>query len=297
MTHVSHSSSVDFLSFTQTLTIYSSLAGWRGWYIDVRERQRRWFSETYLFFSPVNVGITYGMPIYITDDQERKVFAGVLAVDMVLEDISDFLVSAFGQTEYIVGIFEDREPHLMIGVNTGTRLVGDFLIEDESQKCSVEQVANGECTLIHLTIEGFVSTEQDMILLKAHEEFQKIGYDEDKVVTLKIADEKEGFRAYLATFLVYEKVGANLKWRIMVVVPLQRSTEDSITAGEGLFSIICIIGVLGLVCCSSLSALLYRNRKEEAVQFADFYFTNAFIVGCAILNLSTLTLLGENTDR
>lgn len=61
-----------------------------------------------------------------------------------IEDISDFLVTSFGQTEYIVGIFEDREPHLMIGVNTGTRLVGDFLIEDESQKCSVEQVANGE---------------------------------------------------------------------------------------------------------------------------------------------------------
>lgn len=56
--------------------------------MDVRERQTRWFSETYLFFSPVNVGITYGMPIYITANNQKKVFAGVLAVDMVLGKIS-----------------------------------------------------------------------------------------------------------------------------------------------------------------------------------------------------------------
>lgn len=42
--------------------------------------------------------------------------------------------------------------------------------------------------------------------------------------------------------------------------------------------------------------LFYRSRKEEAVRFGDFTFTSAFILGCGLLNLSTLTLLGENTD-
>ena len=56
-----------------------------GKYIDVRERQHTWFSDSYLFFSPVNIGITYGHPLYITDDQGRKKFHGVLAIDMVLE--------------------------------------------------------------------------------------------------------------------------------------------------------------------------------------------------------------------
>ena len=255
---------------------------WRGWYIDVRERQHTWFSDTYLFFSPVNIGITYGHPLYITDDQGRKKFHGVLAIDMVLEgksftttlqshrlmlrayttrhahiplplistiDVSNFLVSAFGDEEYIVGVYEDRAPHLMIGVNTGTSMVGNFLIDDSSQRCSEEQIINDECTLVHLNIENYVSSEEDMILRKGHREFQQIGFgNSDSLVTFwksdalqeqsirriqeKEEDEKED-SAYLATSLVYEQENANVKWRIMVVVPLLIETEDSITSDEG----------------------------------------------------------------
>ena len=32
------------------------------------------------------------------------------------------------------------------------------------------------------------------------------------------------------------------------------------------------------------------------MQFGDFTFTSAFILACGLLNLSTLTMLGENTD-
>lgn len=248
---------------------------WRGWYIDVRERQHTWFSDTYLFFSPVNIGITYGHPLYVTDDQGRKKFHGVLAIDMVLEgkaftatyfanltqipvscihkdsnlyisplstiDVSNFLVSAFGDEEYIVGVYEDRAPNLMIGVNTGTSLVGDFLIEDNSQKCSEEQISNNECTLVHLNIENYVSSKEDMILRKGHREFQQIGFgNSDSVVTFwkseaiqeREEDEKED-SAYLATSLIYEQENANVRWRIMVVVPLLVQTEDSITSDDG----------------------------------------------------------------
>lgn len=256
---------------------------WRGWYIDVRERQHTWFSDTYLFFSPVNIGITYGHPLYITDDQGRKKFHGVLAIDMVLEgktfttayfanltpdneacshrdthtylsplssiDFSNFLVSAFGDDAYIVGVYEDRAPHLMIGVNTGTSLVGSFLIDDNSQRCSEEQISNDECTLVHLNIENYVSSEEDMILRKSHREFQQIGFGSaDSVVTFWKSEalqeqsrrriqekEKAGEEdsAYLATSLIYEQENANVKWRIMVVVPLLIQTEDSITSDEG----------------------------------------------------------------
>ena len=110
---------------------------------------------------------------------------------------------------------------------------------------------NGECTLIHLTIEDYVSSDEDLILRQAHREFQKIGFDNpDEVITIETSDaldqaqsrrrrmqaedeEDEDWMAYLATSLVYEQANANLKWRIVVVVPLQENTEDSITSDEG----------------------------------------------------------------
>ena len=137
----------------------------------------------------------------------------------------------------------------MIGVNTGTSLVGNFLIDDNSQRCSEEQISNGECTLVHLNIENYVSSEEDMILRKSHREFQQIGFGSaDSVVTFwksealqeqsrrriqEKEDDGEEDSAYLATSLIYEQENANVKWRIMVVVPMLIQTEDSITSDEG----------------------------------------------------------------
>lgn len=142
----------------------------------------------------------------------------------------------------------------MIGVNTGTSLVGNFLIDDNSQRCSEEQISNDECTLVHLNIENYVSSEEDMILRKSHREFQRIGFGSaDSVVTFWKSEalqeqsrrriqekEKDGEEdsAFLATSLIYEQENANVKWRIMVVVPLLIQTEDSITSDEGKTAIV-----------------------------------------------------------
>ena len=53
----------------------------------------------------------------------------------------------------------------------------------------------------------------------------------------------------------------------------------------------------GFAICFTLLALFYKRRFERAVVFADFRFTSLFILGCALLNLNTLTFLGPNSDE
>lgn len=221
-------------------------------------------------------------------------------------DVSNFLVSAFGDEEYIVGVYEDRAPHLMIGVNTGTGLVGNFLIKDNSQRCSEEQISKDECTLVHLNIENYVSSEEDMILRKGHREFQQIGFgNADSVVTFwkseasqeqsrrriqeKEEDEKEGDSAYLATSLIYEQENANVKWRIMVVVPLLIQTEDSITSDEGKW-IMSQTETQQFV--SYLICLLFRSRYR-----AFQYYCNHCFSWCCQLWLSLCIVLPEPQRR
>ena len=42
--------------------------------------------------------------------------------------------------------------------------------------------------------------------------------------------------------------------------------------------------------------LLFQRRKDRIVIYGDWRFTSAFICGCAKLNLSTLLLIGPNTN-
>ena len=271
---------------------------WRGWYIDTRAAQRPFFSDPYLFFNPnplapVYIGITYGHPIY-SFEEDKNVFQGVLAVDMVLADISNFLIKAYGETIYTVGIYEDKEPHLMIGVSSGRSLVRKALKSDNSQACPV---VNDECELLQLNIDDFGGDDfdlEDRILERAHYKFKEI--DTENITSVKENDKDVASTAYLATRLLYEQPDANLNWRIVVLVPLEKQTDDSITPGEGLFVLLCIVGGLGFILCFSLFVLFFRKRHEKAVLFADVQLTSAFILGCGVSNLATLTYLGENRD-
>jgi hypothetical protein len=83
---------------------------------------------------------------------------------------------------------------------------------------------------------------------------------------------------------------------VIIVAPGAESTTDSITKGDPLLAVLCVIGGLGFCICSAIFFVMFSERKEKAVIFADWRFTCAFIFGCILLNGSTFTLLGENTD-
>jgi hypothetical protein len=101
---------------------------------------------------------------------------------------------------------------------------------------------------------------------------------------------------YVSQSTLFEQAGAQLTWRVIIVAPGVESNTDSITKGDPLFVVVCVIGGLGFFICSAIFCVMFSQRKEKAVIFADWRFTCAFIFGCICLNGSTFTLLGENTD-
>jgi hypothetical protein len=271
---------------------------WRGWYIASRTTQVPRFSDPYIFFTTGIIGITYSYPIHRMDEKGRNVFAGVLAVDMELDDVSQFLRQSFEKTIYTAVIYEDREPHRMIGVSTGSDVISWVLEDDPTIPCTEDQIGRTPriCITEQLTINTFEASIPDTILRKAHEALIDKGYDSDAGVAVREDDDDVAAPSYLATSIVYELPGANLKWRIVVTSSIETDPEDSITRGEGTFVFICLVGGLGFTLCFLLFCAFYRRRNEQAVQFADFQFTSAFLLCAACLNLSTFTLLGEASD-
>lgn len=275
-------------------------ARWRSWYIDCKAAQRPQFSDPYVFFSFGTVGITYTHPIYTKDDQNGSVFYGVLAVDMELGDISKFLVSTFNGTIFTAAVYEDAEPHKMIALSTGTDILAWYLISDPTKECPADKIGNAAvCQTRQETISTFAKTEADQILFKAHQKyFQGNSPLTSRQVVEVLADENDvTSQSYIATAVLYGISDANLRWRIVVTTPVEDDPFSSIEAGDLSFILIFVLGGLGCALCLLLFLAFYRRRNERVVQFADFKFTSAFILGCALLNLTTLTLVGEATDE
>eukprot|EP00980_Cylindrotheca_fusiformis_P001814 scaffold408_cov71-Cylindrotheca_fusiformis.AAC.15 len=274
---------------------------WRKWYIDCRTMQVPRFSDPYVFFTTGIFGLTYTYPLYKLDEmQGLNVFEGVVAVDMELDDVSAFLRQSFDQTMYTAAIYEDREPHKMIGVSTGSSVVEWVQIADPTTVCTEEETQRTfprVCIARQLTINNFEESLPDTILRKAHEALSLTNFSNNTSVAVRDDEDDVASQSYLANSIVYEKPGENLKWRIVVTRPIDSDPEDSITVGEGSYILMFIIGGLGFTLCCLLFWAFYLRRNEELVQYADFQFTSAFLLGAACLNLSTFTLVGETTDE
>jgi hypothetical protein len=175
----------------------------------------------------------------------------------------------------------------------GSDATKNVLTSNETQLCP-ENFPVEECTAVRVEMAELSGHEMDSILVRAFKAQQKSGYPQE-LVNVKASDQVDS-KLYTTQSTLYERSGANLKWRVIVISPAEESTLDSITLGNTLFGVVCIIGGLGVVICLALFVAFYWKRMERAVIYADWRFTCAFILGCAILNLSTFTLLGPNTD-
>mmetsp|Transcript_13953 Transcript_13953/g.40821 ORF Transcript_13953/g.40821 Transcript_13953/m.40821 type:complete len:248 (-) Transcript_13953:642-1385(-) len=105
-----------------------------------------------------------------------------------------------------------------------------------------------------------------------------------------------GSGVFLSQSVAYEQPDANLRWRVIVTSPGERSSSDSIELGHPLFGAIITIGAAGILACICLFFVFYRKRTEKIIMYADWRFTSAFILGCSLFNGSTFTLVGPNTD-
>jgi hypothetical protein len=211
-----------------------------------------------------------------------------------VEDIVQFIVESYGNTSTTVVIYEDAEPNYIIGASTGSDTARNVLTSDLTQPCPVDSGNNALCTPVRARMADLTGHPMDRILVRAFERHEAAGYPQE-LLSVKASDNIDS-ELFISQSTLYEQSGAELKWRVIITSPGQQSDSDAITRDTPLFSAICGIGGLGLAVCALLFVGFYRKRKEKAVVYADWRFTCAFIFGCSLVNGSTFTLLGENTD-
>ena len=214
----------------------------------------------------------------------------------IVEDFANFLVKNYLGTDAIVAIYEDAEPNYLIGASTGTQASTQYLVSDPTQLCpTTVQYGSKSCTTERLRIKDIQGSEGDDVILESFLLHEATGYPDD-LLFVKLSDHV-GADIYVSKVSLFQpNEGANLKWRVLTAFPATEGTTDTIVVGDPLFGPIIILGLVGVTVCSYFFAYFYSKRTVRAVAFADWKFTCAFIVGCGLLNTSTFTLLGENTD-
>jgi hypothetical protein len=276
----------------------------RPWYMDTKQLQREAWSQPYPFATHSNIfGITYAEPFYLTQDNGKKVFAGVFACDYTLKDISTFLYDNYGfAQDTVVTVLELAEPYYLIGSSAGVSPYNDMMASNESIPCK-----NGDsCITVRVKATdmkpsgdvGLNSTSLSPTKHFANRAVQAqvaAGFPKDVSVVVKAVEDESSF-LFTSQSLLYTQPGTDLNWVVIVSSPLVEANTDSLQPGNALFSFFILVAVVGTLGCTIMFAFWYKNRNEVAVMYGDFVFTSTFIVGCILLNLSSFTSLGENNN-
>jgi hypothetical protein len=265
---------------------------YRGWYTQTKAAQKALWTEPYPFHEEDNMGLTYTKPIYNTDDDGKQVFRGVLAVDYDLKHIMKLLVVAYQGTDRLVMIVEDAAPNYLIAASTGSSSIRQVLEDDKSELCPGE---DARCTVIRIPVHDFNNNTKDMILQRAFLEHQRLGFPMNDPVATKESD-KIGAAAFVSKGGMYNQDDTNMQWRVFVVTPMKRSITDASLPGDLSFVITCVLASIGFIGCGTMLWMFFSKRADTAMVCADWRFTCAFLFGCTVTNLTSFTLLGENTD-
>jgi hypothetical protein len=238
-----------------------------------------------------------------------------------VEDISQFLIDSYSNTDTSVLIYENEAPHYVIATSTGSEPARLVLTADPTQDCPDSfDFSDDTCTSVRISLQELLqhdndrndddddddddidSMEQeqyhsmDVILARAAQIHMAQSYPA-QLLSIKRSEEDINSDIYVSQSSLYDEQ-PGIQWQVMVVAPGAVSDNDAITLANStmLVGVLCVIGGLGFVICASFLAFLYLRRTERCVICADWRFTCVFIGGCALLNISTFTLLGENTD-
>jgi hypothetical protein len=286
----------------------------RDWYTATKSAQQTYWTAPYPFFSNLDMGITYSAPIYETititnttsdtnqteeDKETVQIFRGVWAVDFELDWISAFLRDNYRESETSVLIVEANGPeHYIIATSTGTANSRLVFTNDTSLAC--DDRASQECTTVRVPVEQLGdkgNQPDDYVLLWAFQAQQKANFTSMNRVAFTQPGAEVGSPVYscdLQTFRVRE--GTNLEWYIIAAIPLAEDTENVATVGTSAFAVIIAMASFGFFTCLTMFFVFRRFRNHEAIILVDWRFTCGFLLLCSVLNLSSLTLLGENTD-
>jgi hypothetical protein len=259
---------------------------YRPWYMASKDLQQPLWSDPYVFFDQASVGITYTEPIYAVEGQ-RKVFKGVFAVDYTFETIQEFL-EQFKGSGFMVAVVEAAEPNNIIATSTGSLPV-------ELVSCPDVNTLMG-CTVARKTINDMDGNPEDRVLQRAFEAQAGSDFPVSDLIPFKRTDALRD-EAFFSQGGIFEQPNTNLMWRIVVATPMEQSSTDAAYVGTAPFYIILTVALVGFIFCISLFYTFFSLRRHRAIQNADWRFTCAFIFGCSMLNLSSLSLLGGNRNE
>jgi hypothetical protein len=160
----------------------------------------------------------------------------------LVEDIAQFLIASYGDSSTAVVIYEDAEPNYLIGASTGSVSSRNFLTSDLSKPCPVDGGDDVPCTPVRSSVRDMEGGPMDVLLVKAFEQHHEAGYPEDLLsISVHREDLKSSVYVSQSTLFV-EQSGAQLAWRVIIVAPGAESTTDSITKGDPLLVVLCVIG-------------------------------------------------------
>jgi len=276
---------------------------YRPWYTKTKEMQEPNWSEPYVFFQNDQMGISYSHPIYKTDEDDgRKVFVGVLALDLTLTGIASFLIKNYDEAENIVAIIEEAEPNYLIASSTGTTGVKKVLKDDHSMPCPEMEnfaLASEICTTVRIPVAELKNGFMERVISNSYMIQKKNGFPPSRLLPVQSKDDTDDVEVaqgvHASQTKQFSSVGG-INWRIMIMSPVDIHEDDSILPGDDMFPFLVTPAIIGSVVCMALLLLFTKHRGEQEVIASDWRFTGAFIFGCALLNLACLSLIGPNTD-
>jgi 7 transmembrane sweet-taste receptor of 3 GCPR len=280
-------------------------ARYRDWYQLIKSNLKPMWSEPAISFESFE--ISYSVPLFSTDEQGRRVFDGVMAMDYDLLNISMYLKNAYNETNIAVAFFERNDPNSVIATSTGNSLIYNVFDEDPTQPCPYELGTDESLTLCspeRLPMTSLVGGRIDKVLVNAFLKHKDAGHvtntsssppQEPNLLTFNEEDENVGSAFFVSTISTFERPEANLFWSFVVVMPGTVSNSDSINRGDSDFALLCGVACIGAAVCFMFFVLFMHNRMERQIMMADWRFTCLFFLACTALNLVSLSFLGPST--
>lgn len=268
----------------------------RPWYIKTKEKQKPNWIDPYAFFQPhEQMGITYSHPIYTTDKDGKNVFSGVVALDFTLEGIASFLTKNYAESDSIVVVVEKAEPNYIIASSDGSIGVERVLIDDNSKPClEVDRdEARVLCTAIRIPVTQLNKSPNDLVISRSHEAQKKHNFPESELVVSRVDELDMIYASQMKTF----SIEGGIEWRILIICPVEKENDDTIIPGDKDFAFLVTPSVVGFVVCFILLFLFMNNRNQKEIIASDWKYTGAFILGCSLLNLACLSMIGPNTNE
>jgi len=266
----------------------------RPWYIDTKQKQKSNWVQPYVFFQNQQMGISYSHPIYTSDEEGRSVFAGVLALDFTLEGIASFLTENYSGADTIVAVVEEAEPNYIVATSTGSTGVKRVLVDDVSQPCPEmdEDRAAILCTALRIPVSQMNQNAMDKAVAKSYEAQERNNFPKSELIPARIDDMNAIYASQTTAFAPED----GIRWRIMILSPVESHEDDAIMPGDENFAFLIAPCAIGFIVCSILLFLFMQKRTEKEIIVSDWRFTGVFLLGCALLNLACFSMIGPNTD-